>query len=176
MAENKLITLLESVVNKLKNMSAETKLAEAVLTDGSTVVSAGEDFVAGAEIFLINEAGEQVPAPVGTHETESGAVIVVETEGVIASFTAPSAEEEEMNEEGKKKEEEMSLTLSQAKELFAEMFASEMEKLSKPIDALTAQVTALSKPAARSIKKENADAKKKEMSKFQEIRSKYSKV
>lgn len=192
MAESKLLTLLKKVVTKLEeNTSAETKLAEAVIKGGGTVVSAGEFFEVGAEVFLINEAGEQVPAPVGTHELESGDVLVVEQEGIVASYTAApelkdEKKEEEMNEYEDEKKKEMALTPEEQTAIVTEVMQilepriAALESAILNQDAMTEElekvVTAMSKNAAKSVKTENAESKKKQISEFQKIRSKYSKI
>lgn len=86
----------------------EEKFVEAVLVDG-TKVEVQPALEAGAAIVVYGEDGNPVPAPVGEHELESGEVVVVEEEGVVAEVRAPQVEEEaqeeaeEMNEESKEK-------------------------------------------------------------------------
>jgi len=53
-----------------------------------------EVFEAGAAV-TIEVDGEQLPLPPATYEFEDGSVLVVEEEGIIASYEAKAAEEEE---------------------------------------------------------------------------------
>ena len=86
--------------------SKEEKFVEAVLVDG-TKVEVQPSLEVGAAIVVYGEDGNPVPAPVGEHELESGEVVVVEQEGVVAEIRTPEVEEEaqeeaeEMNEENK---------------------------------------------------------------------------
>ena len=78
--------------------SDETKLAEAVLDDNVTRVTA-EEFAAGKKIFVISEDGEQAQAPEGIHTTQDGTKIEVDGEGTIVSVEMPEANPEEIEVE-----------------------------------------------------------------------------
>src|SRR6056300_1213521 len=70
----------------------KVEMANMKLADG-TMLEANE-FVAGENVFLVDEEGEKVAAPVGEHTLEDGRVMVVEEEGVIAAINEAAAEEE----------------------------------------------------------------------------------
>jgi len=90
-------------------LSSKVKLEQTSLDNG-TVIEA-ESFEAGQSVFVVTD-DERIPLPVGEYTLESGAVLVVEEEGVIASM-GESEEEEEMEDEVK----EEFATLSQVNEL-----------------------------------------------------------
>ena len=83
-----LIKLGEDIRSQVKFM------AEAKLADGTIIMTPSDEWASGVEIFVIAEDGEAMPLPVGTYEVEGGASIIVENEGVIASYTPAEMEEE----------------------------------------------------------------------------------
>jgi hypothetical protein len=91
------------MINKIKTLlDIQVKLEERKLENG-TVIEA-DSFEKGKEIFIKTE-DERVAMPVGEYILESGELIVVEEEGVIAdvrevSDEAPEKEETEDLEEG----------------------------------------------------------------------------
>lgn len=86
--------------NKLKSV----KLMEAKTVDGNIIISPDESLVENSEVMIRTSEGD-LPLPVGEYTLEDGTMIVVETEGLVASVSAPSAEpqeEEEMEAQPKK--------------------------------------------------------------------------
>lgn len=75
-------------------LGLQVKLASEKLNDGKTVVEA-EEFVPGAELFVVAEDGSKSPAPAGEHITESGKKVVVDEAGKIVSIEEAEAESEE---------------------------------------------------------------------------------
>jgi len=76
----------------------EVKLQfQAKLTDGTIIVSTGEDLVAGGDVSVLAEDGTTMPLPVGSYETEDGVAFSVEEDGVVAEVG--SGEEEAETEE-----------------------------------------------------------------------------
>ena len=69
-------------IMKILNMSE--MIAQETLENG-TVVEADE-FVAGAEIFIVTEDGENVALPVGDYTMADGKILKVAEEGIIASI------------------------------------------------------------------------------------------
>lgn len=67
----------------LKQLFTKQTFADAKLMDG-TIVSA-ESFEPGQPLFIVDEAGERIPAPEGEHIMEDGTKVMVK-EGVIESI------------------------------------------------------------------------------------------
>jgi hypothetical protein len=131
---------------QIKNLlfsEAEKKAAfamvEGKLVDGTKV---SYDLEA-LEIYVIGEDGEQVPAPVGEHQLESGEIVIVTEAGKIAEVKkgeAPSVEIEieassDVVEEEPKKDEAMA------------KFEEVLGGLEKKVEELTAKVMAMEEKA-----------------------------
>lgn len=84
-----LIEKLKQVKDVLVKLMS-VKLAQATLDDGVTVFEA-ESFEVGFSVGIVQEEGI-VPVPAGTYTMSDGSVLVVEQEGIIASFTPASTE------------------------------------------------------------------------------------
>ena len=82
-------------INQIKSLlGMEVNLEQMKLTDGVTVLEA-EAFEAGMEVFIVTEDEQKIALPIGEYEMENGFMLVVEEEGIIASYMeAPAAEEE----------------------------------------------------------------------------------
>jgi hypothetical protein len=88
-----------NVINQIKSLlGMEVNLEQMKLTDGVTVLEA-EAFEAGMEVFIITEDEQKIPLPIGEYEMENGFMLVVEEEGIIASYMEAAAEEEVVEEE-----------------------------------------------------------------------------
>ena len=131
---------------QIKNLlfsEAEKKAAfamvEGKLVDG-TMVSYDLEAL---EIYVIGEDGEQVPAPVGEHQLESGEIVIVTEAGKIAEVKkgeAPSVEIEieassDVVEEDPKKDEAMA------------KFEEVLGGLEKKVEELTVKVMAMEEKA-----------------------------
>ena len=98
------------MVNKIRTLlNIQVELEERKLENG-TVVEA-ESFAKGQEIFIVTE-DEKVAMPVGEYILESGELVVVEEEGVIAdvrevSDEAPEKEEVEAEEKSEEEKEDL---------------------------------------------------------------------
>lgn len=98
------------MINKIRTLlNIQVELEERKLENG-TVVEA-ESFAKGQEIFIVTE-DEKVAMPVGEYILESGELVVVEEEGVIAdvrevSDEAPEKEEVEAEEKSEEKKEDL---------------------------------------------------------------------
>tara|TARA_R100000734_G_C3306985_1_gene97497 strand:+ start:398 stop:1075 length:678 start_codon:yes stop_codon:yes gene_type:complete len=98
------------MVNKIRTLlNIQVELEEKKLENG-TVVEA-ESFEKGQEIFIVTE-DEKVAMPVGEYILESGELVVVEEEGVIAdvrevSDEAPEKEEVEAEEKSEEEKEDL---------------------------------------------------------------------
>mgnify|MGYP002477984906 CR=1 FL=1 len=114
-------------------------MVEGKLVDG-TMVSYDLEAL---EIYVIGEDGEQVPAPVGEHQLESGEIVIVTEAGKIAEVKkgeAPSVEIEieassDVVEEDPKKDEAMA------------KFEEVLGGLEKKVEELTAKVMAMEEKA-----------------------------
>ena len=114
-------------------------MVEGKLVDGTKV---SYDLEA-LEIYVIGEDGEQVPAPVGEHQLESGDIVIVTEAGKIAEVKkgeAPSVEIEieassDVVEEDPKKDEAMA------------KFEEVLGGLEKKVEELTAKVKAMEEKA-----------------------------
>lgn len=74
----------------LKQLFTKTNFADAKLQDG-TIVSA-EAFEPGQDLFIIDEAGNRIPAPDGEHTLEDGSKVVTK-DGKIESITKSEVED-----------------------------------------------------------------------------------
>jgi hypothetical protein len=71
-------------------LGLEVKLASDKLVDGTSIEA--ESFEPGFPLFVVAEDGTKTPAPMGTHETESGLLIEVDAEGKIISSETKTEE------------------------------------------------------------------------------------
>jgi hypothetical protein len=84
-----------NVINQIKQLlGMEVKLEQMKLADGVTILEA-DAFEAGMEVFIVTEDEQKIPLPVGDYEMENGFMLVVEEEGIIASYMEAAPEEEE---------------------------------------------------------------------------------
>ena len=84
--------MFKEKLNQIKViLGLEVKLASDKLIDGTAVEA--EEFAPGFPLFVIAEDGTKSPAPVGTHETESGLTVEVDAEGKIISAETKAEEE-----------------------------------------------------------------------------------
>ncbi len=93
------------MLNKIKdviNPSEEVRLEQLKLENG-TVLEA-EKFASGNEVFILTE-DTKVALPVGEYEMESGDMLKIEEEGIIADLGYEKKEYEDKEEEEEEKEE-----------------------------------------------------------------------
>jgi hypothetical protein len=137
----------------------EVKLAAAMLDNGQEIQTSAEAFAEGADVFVVNEAGEQVPLPDGNYTLEGGATFEV-AEGVITSMMEAPAEEVEQKSE----EVETNLSASLSKEEVASMIKEAVTELASHVDKLLEskdeELQKLSSQAAGKINRLEAPAKK----------------
>jgi hypothetical protein len=89
----------KEVLNEVKKLlGMEVNLEQMMLEDGVTVLEA-EAFEAEQEVFIITEDEQKIPLPIGEYKMENGFMLVVEEEGIIASYMEAPAEEEEVEVE-----------------------------------------------------------------------------
>lgn len=105
---------------------ADEEMTEATLVDGTKITNKLDtDFEVGQKLFVITEAGEEVPAPMGEHTTDSGIVVVVDAEGTITGLSKP-----EMAPEGSLEASEISM------DDVVETFTTALENLNKKVDEM----------------------------------------
>jgi hypothetical protein len=86
-------TEILQAINTLKTyLGMEVKLEQMKLVDGATLEA--DKFEAGYSVSVLSSEGEMVALPVGEYELESGMVLVVTEEGVIAEVKEKEAEQE----------------------------------------------------------------------------------
>lgn len=154
----------------------KVELAMMKLIDGTMLEA--DEFVAGANVFLVGEDEERVAAPVGEHTLEDGRVLVIEEEGVIAAINeaaevveeeAPEVEVEQAAEEmAYVTKEEFGAAIDELKEMIAgmmpqeEMTAEVEMAVEEPVEV---EMAADEAPAAKKVAAAPVE-KKPEMHKF----------
>jgi len=159
----------------------KVELAMMKLIDGTMLEA--DEFVAGANVFLVGEDEERVAAPVGEHTLEDGRVLVIEEEGVIAAINeaaeveAPEVEEEVEVEQAAEEmayvtKEEFGAAIDELKEMIAGMMPQEEmtaevemsveEVVEEPVEV---EMAADEAPAAKKVAAAPVE-KKPEMHKF----------
>ena len=137
-----------SVINQIKTLlGMEVKLEQMKLVDGVTIVEA-DAFEAGMEVFIVTEDEQKIALPIGSYEMENGFVLVVEEEGIIASYIEAPAEEEEVVAEPEAEVEVEAQAEQPVKKtvesIVKETFFSEIEALKQENIELKAQLEKLS--------------------------------
>ncbi len=149
---------------KIKAMFAEAQaapevavanFAEYVLASGVKVMV--DKLEVGGKVTLLDEAGNEVPAPVGEHTLADGSVIVLDETGTILEIKVPEVEVEIEAPESevelmKKKVAEMEAQIEELKSYkkeaevkMSENIAQMNDKFSKAISELTDVVIELTK-------------------------------
>ena len=162
------MTTLEAI-NKIKQMFAEAgelpsamplqSVAEYSLKSGAKVMI--DKYEVGGKVSLVDESGNQVPAPAGEHELIDGSVMTLDENSMILSIKAPEVElpeapeveiESNKHEEEdmmKKKIEEMQKQLDEIKMAYDAKLASQEAKFSKGMsDISDVLVQLLNTPSA----------------------------
>ena len=133
------MTLKERVAEMVHNLavqlSEETKpeeqpqqLAAAMLENGQEIQTSAESFAEGADVFVVNDQGEQIPLPDGDYVLEDGTAFAV-AEGVITAMGTPEAAAEEPAEEMSAEPQTLS------REDVAQMIAEAVEAASTQLSA-----------------------------------------
>jgi len=161
------MTTLEAI-NKIKQMFAEAgelpvassvptqSFAEYVLKSGAKVMI--DKYEIGGKVSLVDEGGNEVPAPAGEHELADGSVMVLDETSTIVEIKVPEVEmPEEVEIEVapieedlmKKKIEEMQKQLDEIKMAYDAKLASQEAKFSKGMsDISDVLVQLLNTPSA----------------------------
>lgn len=151
----------KEIINKFKTiLQMEVKLDSMMLADGQTVLEANM-FEAGQEVFIKTVDDQMIPLPVGDYELESGQILVVIEEGIIAEIKDAEVEEE-MPVEAPAVEEEVEAKAEAPKSApkkTVETTTKETHFSSEEVEALKAEIESL-KTELASIK----EAKEVELS------------
>jgi hypothetical protein len=166
-----MMTTLEAI-NKIKQMFAEAgelpvpsamplqSMAEYTLKSGAKVMI--DKYEVGGKVSLVDDGGNEVPAPVGDHELIDGSVITLDENSIITAIKVPEVElpevpEVEISVESKKVEEdmmkkkieEMQKQLDEIKMAYDAKLASQEAKFSKGMsDISDVLVQLLNTPSA----------------------------
>ena len=84
--------------NKIESKEGKDNFEEVTLADGVTIVNIEPAIEPNAMITTKDEAGLDIPMPVGEYELADGRFIVVEVEGVILEVKEPTEEEAPIDE------------------------------------------------------------------------------
>ena len=94
------------VLKKIQVLLGLHKFDEATLVDGTKITNKSDErFGPGQNLFVLDAEGNEVAAPEGEHQTESGITLTVDGAGVITGVKEPDVEGEGSLEA--KKEEKM---------------------------------------------------------------------
>lgn len=138
----------------------KVEMANMKLADGTMLEA--EAFEAGQNVFLVDEEGNKVAAPVGEHNLEDGRVLVIVEEGVIAEIKEmPVAEEEapeveiEIEQAAEPEyvtKEEFTAAVNELKDMMAAMMPKEEEMSAEVETAVEAEVEmSADEPAAKKV-------------------------
>ena len=140
-----------STINKIKSLlGMEVKLEQMMLIDGTTILEA-DAFEMDNEVFIVTEDEQMIPLPIGEYELESGMILVVAVEGIIAEIkeavveeVAPEAEAPEVEVEVEA-EAAAPTAKKTIESIVKETFFSEIEALKTENNELKAKLELLSK-------------------------------
>jgi hypothetical protein len=141
-----------STINKIKSLlGMEVKLEQMMLMDGTTVLEA-DAFEMDNEVFIVTEDEQKIPLPIGEYELESGMILVVAVEGIIAEIkeavveeVAPEAEAPEVEVEVEAEATSAPTAKKTIESIVKETFFSEIEALKTENNELKAKLELLSK-------------------------------
>jgi hypothetical protein len=141
-----------STINKIKALlGMEVKLEQMMLIDGTTILEA-DAFEMDNEVFIVTEDEQKIPLPIGEYELESGMILVVAVEGIIAEIKEAVVEEVAPEVEAPEVEVEVEAEATSAptakktiESIVKETFFSEIEALKTENNELKAKLELLSK-------------------------------
>ena len=135
----------------LLGMNPQVELAEAMLEDGVTKITA-EKFEPGYEVSVVAEDGTTAPAPPGSHKLEDGTEVILDENSKIVSITPA--------------EEKVEIEIEAEEEVKVEEDKTEVEKIKEEVASLYQALTLITEELGM-IKEEMAGFKvqKEKMSK-----------
>jgi hypothetical protein len=135
----------------------ETKMAEAVLDNGTVIYTDAEAFAEGVEAYIINDEGEKIPLPAGDYALEDGRTLVIGEGGIVSSIGEPSEEVEvvEASEEVEDEEETTYVTKAEVEEMIKAALESinEKEEEEEVVDEVALEMAAI-KAQLKDMKKQ----------------------
>jgi hypothetical protein len=119
-------------VEEKEEVKEEVQMAEKTLANGTVIYTDADDFIVGAEVFIVNEEGERMPLPDGEYEYEGGGKTLI-SNGAIAEMVEAEEEVEEEEEvevevEMEEKVEEKEEEEEEVEETFTKEEVEEMVK------------------------------------------------
>lgn len=151
-------------VNLTVSEEKSTELAEVTLENG-TVVYTDDEFVVGAEAYIINDEGERISVPAGDYELADGRLMVVGEGGAIEEIKAAEepAEEPVAEEAGEDRVEQSAEEPEATEEATEEELEIEVEiemedeDEEKPSYVTRAEVEDMIKSAFEALKEEDKE-------------------
>ena len=152
-------------VNLTVTEEKSTELAEVTLENG-TVVYTDDEFVVGAEAYIINDEGERISVPAGDYELNDGRLMVIGEGGAIEEIKgAEEPAEEPVAEEAEAERVEQSADEPEATEEVTEEATEELEveveleddDEDKPGYVTRAEVEEMIKAAFEALKEEDKE-------------------
>jgi len=146
--------MFKEKLNQIKViLGLEVKLASDKLIDGTAVEA--EEFAPGFPLFVIAEDGTKSPAPLGTHETESGLKVEVDAEGKIISVETKAEEQAPPVEVEVEAAAEDTIPASETPEEIAKKEAAVNEAMKKVVMALEEIATEMTSMKAKMTEMES---------------------
>jgi len=146
--------MFKEKLNQIKViLGLEVKLASDKLIDGTAVEA--EEFAPGFPLFVIAEDGTKSPAPLGTHETESGLKVEVDAEGKIISVETKAEEQAPPVEVEVEAAAEDTIPASETPEEIAKKEAAVNEVMKKVVMALEEIATEMTSMKAKMAEMES---------------------
>lgn len=139
-------------------LNMEVALAQETLENG-TIIEADE-FVAGAEVFIVTDDGEKVALPVGEYAMADGKILQVTEEGVISGIADAEAPADEAPAEVEAAEEE-----APAEEGAEKLNYVTKEELAQVVDEIKMMVEEIVKEMAEDVVEEDKKEEEVAMSK-----------
>jgi len=148
-------------VNLTVSEEKSTELAEVTLENG-TVVYTDDEFVVGAEAYIINDEGERISVPAGDYELNDGRLMVIGEGGAIEEIKgAEEPAEEPVAEEAEAERVEQSADEPEATEEATEELEVEVEledeDQDKPSYVTRAEVEEMIKSAFEALKEDDKE-------------------
>lgn len=160
--------IVENIKKLIFSENKEEKLAQAKLEDGTIVMSEGEEFEIGSELFVVSEDGSKELAPDGEHTLEDGSVVMV-MEGKISEIIEKEEDKENGEESESDVEVEVELEEDKKEEVEVEL---EEDKKEEEMEEEKEDL----KPMIEALKEELKDMKEKMAQKEEMSTEKFSKI
>lgn len=149
-------------VNLTVTEEKSTELAEVTLENG-TVVYTDDEFVVGAEAYIINDEGERISVPAGDYELNDGRLMVIGEGGAIEEIKGaeepaeePVAEEARVEQSADEPEATEEVTEETTEELEVEVELEDDDE-EKPSYVTRAEVEDMIKAAFEALKEDDKE-------------------